>query len=422
MAYSINRFSSPASGITVADGATNNTFDITIIGKGFTNYGEIIQENLVHMLENFNRTTAPSSPTPGQLWFNPSTAVLSVRTDGGTWKSLDAISTGAVTNSSIAAGAGIALNKLATGTSGQIIVADSGGTLQYRTMSGKATISDTGAIDFNNNSITASHITNQIIDGSKLAASIGITNLDVNDLNANSITLDGDLTVDLLTASNLLMTGGTGSAIIDKATIGNLIASNITVSVNGGIIVSGSATFESGEIVTFNGSVVMASGLSVSGLATFANMSVSTLVTTGTAEATYADLAERYESDGSVEATDVGMVVVFGGENEITISREFMDQRVAGVISGHPAYVMNTTFKTEEYPAVALQGKVPVKVHGPFDKGDLLITGTLPGRAVSFQKARGEQADPRHGSVIGKSLEVRVDEGPGSIVAVVGRV
>ena len=68
MAYSINRFSSPASGITVADGATNNTFDIVLIGKGFTNYGEIIQENLVHILENFARNTAPSNPTPGQLY------------------------------------------------------------------------------------------------------------------------------------------------------------------------------------------------------------------------------------------------------------------------------------------------------------------------------------------------------------------
>jgi hypothetical protein len=100
-----------------------------------------------------------------------------------------------------------------------------------------------------------------------------------------------------------------------------------------------------------------------------------------------------------------------------------MDQRVAGVISTEPAYVMNSSFKTETHPAVALQGKVPVKVHGPFDKGDLLVTGTLPGRAVSFQKARGENGgDPRLGSVIGKSLEVREDEGPGSIVAVVGRV
>jgi len=421
MAYSINRFSSPASGITVADGATNNTFDITIIGKGFTNYGEIIQENLVHMLENFNRTTAPSSPTPGQLWFNPSTAILSVRTDGGTWKSLDSITTGAVTNSSIAAGAAISLSKLASGADGNIIVADSGGTPTYRAMSGDAAISNTGAVSIAANSIAASEIATAAVQTIHMDASVRIATLFTDSLTASALTLTGDLTIPgLITTSTLLV--NSSSVFTGSVATQNLSASDFVTSAGGGVTVGGSATFASGNVVTFHGSVVMTSNLEVQGSADIQQLTVSTLVTTGTVQATYADLAERYESDGSVGITDVGLVVVFGGENEITISREFMDQRVAGVISGQPAYVMNASFKTEEFPAVALQGRVPVKVHGPFEKGDLLVTGTLPGRAVSFQKARGEQADPRHGSVIGKALEVREDEGPGSIVAVVGRV
>ncbi len=422
MAYSINRFSSPASGITVADGATNNTFDITIIGKGFTNYGEIIQENLVHMLENFNRTTAPSTPTPGQLWFNPSTAVLSVRTDGGTWKNLDDISTGAVTNSSIAAGAAIALNKLADGTSGQIIVADSGGTPTYRTMTGDALISNTGALSIAANSVGASEIITAGVQTIHMDASVRIATLFVDALTASSLSLTGNLTIPgLITTSTLLVSSS--SIFTGSADFQNLSVSDLVVNAAGGLTVSGSATFATGAVATFNGSVVMNSNLEVLGSTIMASVTVDALTTTGTAQATYADLAERYESDGSVDLSDIGMVVVFGGENEITISREFMDQRVAGVISGQPAYVMNASFKTEEYPVVALLGRVPVKVHGPFDKGDLLVTGTLPGRAVSFQKARGDTGgDPRYGSVIGKALEVREDEGPGSIVAVVGRV
>ena len=50
--------------------------------------------------------------------------------------------------------------------------------------------------------------------------------------------------------------------------------------------------------------------------------------------AQYADLAEIYESDSDYE---VGTVVIFGGEKEITVSSMGADPRVAGVISGDPA-------------------------------------------------------------------------------------
>ena len=53
--------------------------------------------------------------------------------------------------------------------------------------------------------------------------------------------------------------------------------------------------------------------------------------------AQYADLAEIYETDSEYE---VGTVVVFGGDQEVTQSTLSNDTRVAGVISESPAYLM----------------------------------------------------------------------------------
>jgi hypothetical protein len=84
-------------------------------------------------------------------------------------------------------------------------------------------------------------------------------------------------------------------------------------------------------------------------------------------------LAENYIADAEYE---VGTVVVFGGVAEITVTSTHADHRVAGVVSGKPAYLMNASTPGT---AVALRGRVPVKVSGPVVKGDLLVTSTMSG-------------------------------------------
>jgi hypothetical protein len=126
--------------------------------------------------------------------------------------------------------------------------------------------------------------------------------------------------------------------------------------------------------------------------------------------AQYADLAEIYESDSRY---DVGTVVVFGGEKEVTQSTISNDTRVAGVVSENPAYLMNDE---SEGQAIALVGKVKCKVHGMVSKGDLLTTcGTHPGCA---QKT----ASPVLGSVVGKAMENKDDAGESVILISVGRL
>ena len=102
------------------------------------------------------------------------------------------------------------------------------------------------------------------------------------------------------------------------------------------------------------------------------------LTTGSTLTATYADLAEKYESDKVYEP---GTVVVVGGEAEVTACHSFMSKRVAGVVSAKPAFAMNEGLTGGVM--VALKGRVPVKVSGQVKKGDLLVTADELGCATS---------------------------------------
>jgi len=97
-----------------------------------------------------------------------------------------------------------------------------------------------------------------------------------------------------------------------------------------------------------------------------------------TLTATYADLAEKYQSDKGYEP---GTVVVIGGKAEVTACHSFMSVRVAGVVSANPAFAMNEGLT--DGVMVALKGRVPVKVSGQVKKGDLLVTADELGCATS---------------------------------------
>ena len=127
--------------------------------------------------------------------------------------------------------------------------------------------------------------------------------------------------------------------------------------------------------------------------------------------AQYADLAEIYTSDKKYVA---GTVVVFGGNEEVTISTQTHDTRIAGVISTNPAYLMNST---ETGVQVALTGRVPCRVQGPVTKGDRLVASDLMGVATCLDLTLYEP-----GCIIGKALEDITDDRVHTIEVVVGRL
>ena len=92
--------------------------------------------------------------------------------------------------------------------------------------------------------------------------------------------------------------------------------------------------------------------------------------------AQFADLAEKYTSDKDYE---VGTVCIFGGTEEVTESTKQNCPAIAGVVSTDPAFLMNEGL--EGGVVLALRGRVPVKVVGRVQKGDVLICSNTPGHA-----------------------------------------
>ena len=58
---------------------------LTLIGKNVTNFGQVFNENLIKLLENFSSSSEPEHPIKGQLWYNTSTGRLNVY-DGNTFR------------------------------------------------------------------------------------------------------------------------------------------------------------------------------------------------------------------------------------------------------------------------------------------------------------------------------------------------
>jgi len=200
------------------------------------------------------------------------------------------------------------------------------------------------------------------------------------------------------------LASGTGAA---SAYSGRSPDSVAQLTINGS---RSNATAYNAATVTING------GLGVSGsIYSGADMYATTFHGVATS-AQYADLAEKYLADADYAP---GTVVVFGGDKEITISRQPMDTAVAGVISTNPAYQMNSGLEGGLY--VALQGRVPCKVLGPINKGDLLVTSSYQGIATAYYNETS--SGPQVGTVIGKALQAYDDPvNPGVIEVVVGRV
>jgi len=99
----------------------------------------------------------------------------------------------------------------------------------------------------------------------------------------------------------------------------------------------------------------------------------------GTAtEAQYADLAEKYIADDDYA---VGTVIAVGGEQEVTAATTDMGHSVIGVVSDNPAYLMNKDL--ENGTAIALKGRVTVRILGSVSKGDRLEASSIPGLATA---------------------------------------
>lgn len=405
MAYTIIR-SDGTTLTTIQDGTINTTStSLGLPGRNYAGYGQTLNTNFVRQLENYAGGTAPINALRGQLWYDTSTVpgVLKVcPTDGLTnpaaWITL------ASTNS--------------TGdtTLGKIITTDNvdvGGDL---TVSGDI-IGDTITVRLATVSETLTATTGNI-------TSATIPSLTSTTISTGSATTAGTLT-------------GSWSVIGNNATGGNafsVVSGNIAFagsSVNGikcdnymyanGAAFNPAGTYTNANVsdfftgansvTRFTGNIAptkvttsyIAGGGVISG--------VWTLDTGARLEATYADLAERFEAD---DYYDAGTVLEIGGEKEVTAVIEDLSEDVFGVVSNTAAYLMNGKAGSDKtHPAIAVSGRVQVKVIGPVRKGQRLVSAGK-GKARAAKKGEATAFN-----VIGRALEHKTSEELGTVLAIV---
>ena len=85
MSYTIIKTDGSLLGV-VSDGTINTGLSsLTLIGRNYPNYGEIVANDMIHMLEHFANDTQPDDPLEGQLWWDTNETILKVY-NGSTFK------------------------------------------------------------------------------------------------------------------------------------------------------------------------------------------------------------------------------------------------------------------------------------------------------------------------------------------------
>ena len=290
-----------------------------------------------------------------------------------------AISTGSIINADVNATAGIEQSKLAMDLATAQAAAPTGTAAQKQALSG---LSSFNSVEFS------------VTDGWVELATGGIDN---GKLSNDDITI-GTTTIALGAASTSLA-GMTGIAFT-SGTISGTADINLTGSIThtGNIIGPANSGADNGVAIGASGNIYNA-------------VWATTFHGTAT-EALYADLAENYLGDADYEP---GTVVVFGGDAEVTVCTAKGQTSVAGVVTTNPAHLMNSALEGDHVVGLALQGRVPCKVIGRVEKGDMLVTSAIPGFAMVNNS-------PGVGQVLGKAVGSKDTEDRGVVEIVVGRV
>lgn len=304
---------------TLGDASIDRTTDLTFVGKNYAGYGEIINEDLLRLLENFSSASAPARPLSGQLWYDTKSKKLKLY-NGAKFKELP-------------------INEISP-----VSPKDQGiGDFWFNSTEKKLYVksSDTGYTF-----IGPSNLINY-------AALVTIR--DTNNELHKVITLTVYNTVVAIQSNE--------DFIINSSEILSNQFTNIKRGLNMATDYAISTTQLTTGDVTTHGTITGQWGL----------------VNGSTLTATYADLAERYASDAVYEP---GTVLVIGGDMEVTTTNQYADITVAGVVSTKPAFKLNSEAGTDStHPYIALKGRVPCKVIGPVKKGNLLVTSSTPGYA-----------------------------------------
>lgn len=452
MSYTIN-LTDGALFATIADGTINNSSSMTLVGKNYAGYGQFLDTNFIHLLENSSNTTPPSAPLTGQLWWDSGAGLLKVY-NGTTFKTVSAATTSSTAPSGATSVAGDlwydsvnAQLNVYTGSSWLLVGP------QFTQGSGTTgaivgTITDNLSV---NHVVVELYVNNDIVGiiskdatftpavaipgfttvrpGITLATVVGsqvplfqgtatsaqsVAGLDVTSFMRTDANTSTTGTLSVLNNTGLFVGAnsdfratvtGTTVSVQNQTTNGNL-----TIGVNiGGTPTSIIGINGSTGATTFNGAILNGQGNGVGNIGS-AGSYFNTVFAKSTS-AQYADVAERFEIDVEQPA---GTVVELGGTAEITCSTQELSDKVFGVISTQAAYLMNSGAGTDAtHPPVAMTGRVPVRVIGAVQKGDRLVSA---GNGLARSAKSGEAT---WSNTIGRALRSKLDSGTGTVEAIV---
>jgi len=461
MAYTIN-LTDGTIFATIPDGTINTSSSMILVGKNYAGYGEFLDENFVHLLENSSNTTAPGAPLTGQLWWDSANSLLKVY-NGITFKTISAATasssapTGNVTgdlwydttNSLLKVWTGSAWltvgPSVVSGTGAQAItISDNLSQLHDVVL---ITAANSNVAIFSTDSVFSpqSPITGfgNIYPGLTLSTAGNLsTGNTITGTASNAKLFDGQAVSTFMRTNAATSTTGTLSVLNDtglsvgvssnfnvgvsgtNVTLRNITSNgNLVIQVNQGgvasnaIVINGTTGVVSipnlaGNLALSNISVGNINNLNANGVGNIGNAtSYFNTVFAQSTSAQYADVAERFEADVVMEP---GTVVELGGSAEITCSLTELSETVFGVISTRAAYLMNSGAGTDAtHPPVAMTGRVPVRTIGPVRKGDRLVSA---GAGLARAAQSGEATAF---NVIGRSLVDKTTTDEGTVEAIV---
>jgi len=423
MSYTIN-LTDGALFATIADGTINTASSMTLVGKNYAGYGQFLDTNFIHLLENASNTTAPGAPLTGQLWWDSGNGLMKVYT-GTTWKTISS-----ATSSSTAPSNNVTgdlwydtVNQQLNVWTGSVwlLVGPQFSAGQGTTGAIAATIQDN---TFTNHTVIELYVNDSIV---------GIISKDATFTPQTSIpgfttvrpgitlatTVGSQVPLFQGTATDSQSLGGLASTAFMRTGANTSTTGTLSVLNQTGLFVGNNSDF---QVSVGNTGVTMrnqtAGGNMYFGVNVAGNTQPSLTIfgangyVSGTRiTAQYADMAERFESD---TIYDAGTVVELGGSAEITLVTDDLSENVFGVISTRAAYLMNSHAGSDEtHPPVAMTGRVPVKVVGQVRKGERLVSaGNGMARAAQPSEATAF-------NVIGRALRDKLDTGEGTVEAIV---
>ena len=395
---------------TIADGTINTTStSLGLPGRNFAGYGQTVDTNFVHQLENYAANTPPPNPLRGQLWYDINNSLLKVcptdnQTNANAWVTLATSSgTSVTTFGTVSVTGNLQANNI---TAVNAIVGDTI-TVRLATVTANATIANaaitTGNIGTLNTQVitTGSNTTGGTITGTwTINGGSGSNNANAVVFNSGGIYINNTGNLYGIKTDKYMYANGDPISFAGSYNNGNVF----DYLTGGNSIVQFTGNIAPGRVTT----QVITAGANT----TTANITGNWSLTTGSRlNATYADLAERFEADAYYDA---GTVVEMGGDKEITAVQYELSDDVFGVVSDTAAYLMNSGAGDDTtHPPIAVGGRVKVKVIGIVKKGQRLVSAgngiaraAKPGEATAF-------------NIIGRALENKTTIDTGVVEAFV---